>query len=115
MSYIDGYLIPVPVANKEAYLRASGKFWEMAKDCGALHMIENWGDDIPDGVTTSFPMAVKLEPGETLVFSWTVWPDKASRDAGNAKMREHPGMADMEMPFDGKRMIYAGFERLVEY
>ncbi len=115
MAYIDGYLVPVPVANKAAYVEASAQFWQIAKACGATGMIENWGDDVPDGVTTSFPMAVKLEPGEAVVFSWMEWPDKATRDAGNALMRDHPDMAKMAMPFDGKRMIYAGFERLVAY
>ncbi len=110
--YIDGFVIPVPTANKEAYIKAAGGWGDVCKAHGALRLVEFWGDDVPDGVTTSFPMAVKLEPGETVVFSYVEWPDKATRDAANEKMRSDPNMQNMQMPFDGKRMIYGGFTPL---
>lgn len=110
--YVDAFVIPVPTANKDAYLAASKGWADVCKGYGALRLVEFWGDDVPDGVTTSFPMAVKLEPGETVVFSYVEWPDKATRDAGNEKMRADPNMQNMQMPFDGKRMIYGGFSPL---
>ncbi len=86
------------------------------KEFGALKSVECWGDDVPDGKLTSFPMAVKKEPGETVVFSWLVWPDKAARDAGWAKMMQDPRLQPgaNPMPFDGKRLIYGGFEVALE-
>jgi uncharacterized protein YbaA (DUF1428 family) len=114
MPYIDGFVIPVPNDKKDAYIEASKTYGVIAKEFGAVGIREFWGDDVPDGATTSFPMAVKLEPGESVVFSWCEWPDKATRDAGAAKMREDPRMANMTMPFDGKRLIYGGFELLTE-
>ncbi len=110
--YIDGFVIPVPTDKKDAYLTASKGWGDICKANGALRLVEFWGDDVPDGKLTSFPMAVKLEPGETVVFSYVEWPDKATRDAANEKMRNDPNMQNMEMPFDGKRMIYGGFQPL---
>ncbi len=110
--YVDAFVIPVPIANKDAYVEG-GKHWaEMCKSYGALRLTDFWGDDVPDGQVTSFPMAVKLEPGETVVLSWIEWPDKATRDAANEKMRADPNMQNMKMPFDGKRMIFGGFAPL---
>ena len=110
--YIDAFVIPVPTANKAAYIEG-GKMWaQMAKGYGALRVTDFWGDDVPDGQVTSFPMSVKLEPGETVVLSWIEWPDKATRDAANEKMRSDPNMQNMQMPFDGKRMIFGGFAPL---
>jgi uncharacterized protein YbaA (DUF1428 family) len=84
------------------------------KELGALAVVETWGDDIPDGKVTDFKMAVKAEANENVVFSWIIWPDKATRDEGQKKMMEDPRFADMAMPFDGKRMIYGGFVTLLE-
>jgi uncharacterized protein YbaA (DUF1428 family) len=112
MSYIDGFVTPVPAANKEAYKALSVKFNDYMRANGAISAHEYWGDDVPDGKVTSFPMAVKLEDGEVVVFSWIVWPDKATRDAANEKMMSAPELADLEMPFDGRRMIFGGFEEL---
>ena len=86
------------------------------KEHGALKVVECWGDDIPDGKVTSFPMAVKKEADEDVVFSWIVWPSKAARDAGNKKVFEDPRMQMPPdgMPFDGKRMIIGGFEVMLE-
>ena len=114
MSYFDGFLIPVPVANKEAYSKTAKAWSDICKAHGAIRLVEFWGDDIPDGKLTSLPMAVKLEPGETVVMSYLEWPDKATRDAANQKMMEDPKMANMDMPFDGRRMIFGGFEPIGE-
>ena len=111
MSYIDGFVFAVADENK-------GKFIDFAKatdaamlEFGATRIVECWGDDVPEGTTTSFGMAVKREPGESVVFSWIEWPDKATRDAGMARMMTDPRFdpATNPMPFDGKRMIYGGF------
>ena len=77
-------------------------------------MTENWEADVPEGQVTSFPMAVKREPGEAVVFSWILWPDKASCDACWASSETDPRWAEMDMPFDGKRMIFGGFETIFE-
>ena len=109
MSYYDGFVAAVPVANKEAYLVQARKAWDMFRGMGALSTVEAWADDVPDGEVTSFPMAVKRKDDEAVVFSWVEWPDKASRDAAWGRMREAGPEAMGEMPFDGKRMIYGGF------
>ncbi len=116
MAYIDGYVIPVLKTNRGAYLEAAMLAAPIFKQHGALKVVETWGDDVPKGKTTDFYMAVKASEDENVVFSWIVWPDKATRDAGMAKAmadpRMQPGAAPM--PFDGKRMIFGGFEVLLE-
>ena len=112
MPYIDGFLIPVPHANKEAYRAVAERFWPVFRDHGALAVWECWGDDVPDGEITSFPRSVKLEEGEAVVFSWVVWPDKPAREAGHAAMMKDPRMAEGEMPFDMTRMIFGSFAPL---
>lgn len=107
--YIDGFVAAVPAANKDAYIETSKGFSDYCKKLGALKTVDCWGDDVPDGKLTSFPMAVKLEEGEVVCFSWIEWPDKATRDKANETMINDPEMAKMEMPFDGKRMIFGGF------
>jgi uncharacterized protein YbaA (DUF1428 family) len=117
MSYVDGYVCAVPTANREAYRAQGVEAAELFKRHGALTVVECWGDDVPDGKVTSFPMAVKAEPGETVVFSWVVWPSKAARDAGSKAMMADPRMQEMDMknaPFDGKRMMFGGFEVLLD-
>ncbi|WP_394692110.1 DUF1428 domain-containing protein [Hyphobacterium sp.] len=117
MTYVDGFVIAVPTANKEAYRTVAEAMVPLFKDYGALSVVECWGDDVPDGEVTSFPMAVKATADESVVFSWITWPDKATRDAGMAKAMEDERMAGMDtanMPFDGKRMIMGGFEAIVE-
>ena len=114
MNYIDGYVIAVPTANKQAYLEQARKAAQMFKDFGALQVVETWGDDVPEGKLTSFTMAVQRKPDEAVVFSWVTWPSKAVRDVGMKKFMEDPRMKDMQMPFDGKRMIYGGFEVIVD-
>ena len=114
MSYVDGFVIPVPEGNKEAYREMAAVAAPIFLEHGATRVVECWGDDLPDGKVTDFKGAVKCEPGENVVFSWIVWPSKAVRDQGNAKVMADPRM-DMkpeDMPFSGQRMIYGGFEPL---
>ena len=115
MNYVDGFLIPVPTAKKEEYRRLAQTASAVFKDHGALTVVECWGDDVPEGKVTSFPMAVKRKEDETVVFSWIAWPSKAVRDAGMKKVMEDPRMDhDMKsMPFDGQRMIFGGFQVIV--
>ena len=111
MAYVDGFVIPVKKTNKDAYVKMAQMAAEIWKDNGALEVVECWGDDVPEGKVTSFPMAVKLEEDEVVVFSWVTWPDRQSRDAGNEKVMADPRMQmNQDMPFDGKRLIFGGFE-----
>ncbi|NCN83845.1 MAG: DUF1428 domain-containing protein [Sphingomonadales bacterium] len=124
MSYIDGFVIAVPNANRQKFIDHANGADDMFTEMGALRVVECWGDDLPDGKVTDFRMAVKAEPDEAVVFSWIEWPDKATRDAGMAKleaMMEDPDNTDPRMdpvknpmPFDGKRMIFGGFEPVVD-
>ncbi|HEY8161778.1 MAG: DUF1428 domain-containing protein [Methylocystis sp.] len=114
MSYIDGFVIPVPSDRKDDYLKAAQSFWPMLKEFGAQRVVECWGDDVPDGKVTDFKRAVAAQAGENVVFSWVVWPSKEVRDAANKKMHDDPRMKNMPMPFDGKRMIFGGFAPLLD-
>ncbi|MGA7489084.1 MAG: DUF1428 domain-containing protein [Xanthobacteraceae bacterium] len=117
MRYVDGFVVPVPKKNLAAYRRmakTAGKVW---RDHGALDFREYVADDVKVGKWTSFPRSVKLKPGETVVLSWIVYKSRAHRDRVNAKVTKDPRLAKMmdpkAMPFDGKRMMYGGFELLV--
>ncbi|MES2337747.1 MAG: DUF1428 domain-containing protein [Pseudomonadota bacterium] len=116
MTYIEGFVVPVPTANRDAYLQAAEKFVAMGREFGVARHTEWWGDDVAHGKVTDFYRAVDAGDGETVVFSWFEYPDKATRDAANAKMMADPRMAEMgkDMPFDGKRMIVGGFESIVD-
>ena len=116
MFYVDGYLIPVPTAKREVYCQLAESMAALFKEHGALTVVECWGDDVPEGKLTSFSMAVKRADDETVVFSWITWPSRAARDAGMKKVMADPRMnADAPpMPFDGKRMIYGGFEMILQ-
>lgn len=108
--YVQGFVIPVPADKQEDYRRQAEAAAAIFKDMGVTEIAECWEVDVPDGTTTDFRRAVKAEAGEKIVFSWMVWPDKATADAGHAKMMEDKRFEEMgEMPFDGKRMIWAGF------
>ncbi|CAN5390909.1 DUF1428 domain-containing protein [soil metagenome] len=114
MSYVDGFLIPVPNDRNEDYIAAAAVMAPLFKEWGALSVMETWGDNLADGKVTDFKRAVKAEPGENVVFSWVVWPDKATRDAAGVKMMEDPRLENMPMPFDGKRLIFGGFTPILE-
>ncbi|WP_028602944.1 DUF1428 domain-containing protein [Ottowia thiooxydans] len=114
MSYIDGFVVPVPSDKRDEYIELSKTFYEKAKKLGALRQVECWGDDVPDGKVTDFKRAVDAKVGETVVFSWIEWPSKQVRDAANKKMMEDPDMQNMDMPFDGKRMIFGGFVPMLD-
>lgn len=116
MKYVDGYVIPVPTANKEMYREIAEKAAKVFKQHGALTVCEAWGDDVPPGKVTSFEFAVKRKDDESVVFSWVTWPSKAVRDEGMKKVMEDPSMQPgaSPMPFDGQRMIFGGFQAIVE-
>jgi uncharacterized protein YbaA (DUF1428 family) len=113
MSYIDGFIVPVPAGNKAAYRELAAKAAEVFKEHGALRVVECWEEDVPDGKQTDFRRAVNLEKGEHVVFSWIVWPSKGVRDEATEKVMNDPRLAG-DMPFDGKRMIYGGFDLLFD-
>jgi len=116
MHYVDGFVAAVPTAKRDTYLEYAKRIAEIFKANGALKVTENWGDDVPEGKLTSFSLAVKREEGETVVFSWVTWPSKAVRDEAWKKIMEDPRMQPgvNPMPFDGKRMIYGGFQNIME-
>lgn len=115
MTYVEGFVLAVPTANKEAYRKHAEAAVPLFKEFGMTRMVECWGDDVPDGKVTDFKGAVQAKDDETVVFSWCEYPDKATRDAAGEKMMSDPRMAEMgECPFDAQRMIYAGFEPIVE-
>lgn len=114
MTYISGFVTPVPNGNKDAYIESARKAWPLFKEYGALHHVEGWGDNVPDGKTTDFKRAVALQDGETAVFAWVIWPDKATSDKCEASMQTDERWEQLDMPFDGKRMIFGGFETVFE-
>ncbi|MDW4500317.1 DUF1428 domain-containing protein [Sulfitobacter sp. D35] len=124
MSYIDGFVIAVPTANREKFIEHAKLGDSVFIDLGATRVVECWGDDVPDGKVTDFRGAVKATADETVVFSWIEWPDKATRDAGMKTLTEwmetpEKGDSRMDpeknpMPFDGTRLIYGGFQPIVE-
>ena len=114
MDYVDGFVAAVPAANREAYLAHARQALPLFKEYGALRMVECWGDDVPDGKVTDFRGAVKAQADEVVVFSWIEWPSKAVRDAGMRRIMEDARMQDMQMPFDGKRMIFGGFQPILD-
>ena len=119
MSYIDGFVMAVPKANKEKFTRHAEAADAAFMEWGAIRVLECWEDDVPDGKVTDFHMAVKAKEDEAVVFSWIEWPDKETRDAGMEKMRmaaRSDPRFDPEknpMPFDGMRMIFGGFVPVV--
>ncbi len=116
MSYVDGFVAAVPTANREKFEKHARDAARVFKELGASQVIECWGDDVPDGDVTSFPMAVKCKADETVVFSWIMWPSREVRDTAMPKAMQDPRMQpDVNpMPFDGKRVIFGGFRILVQ-
>jgi len=114
MSYIDGFVLAVPTARREEYVAHARTGATIFKEYGARSVVECWGDDVPEGKVTSFPMAVQRKDDETVVFSWITWDSRAARDEGMKKAMEDPRLTGMQMPFDGKRLIYGGFEVVLE-
>jgi uncharacterized protein YbaA (DUF1428 family) len=118
MKYVDGYVLPVPKKNLAAYRRMAEKAGKVWREHGALEFRECIGDDLKTKKIKSFPSLVKPKPGETVVFSWTVFKSRAHRDAVNAKVMKDPRLAKMmdmkSMPFDSKRMAYGGFSVMVD-
>ncbi|QPQ54452.1 DUF1428 domain-containing protein [Allosphingosinicella flava] len=116
MSYIEGFVTPVPSANKEAYRKHAESATAMFKDLGATRLYEGWGDDVPDGKQTDFKRAVQAKADETVLFSFIEYPSKEVRGAANKRMMDDPRMEDMakDMPFDGMRMIWSGFSPILD-
>ncbi|HYI48989.1 MAG TPA: DUF1428 domain-containing protein [Allosphingosinicella sp.] len=116
MGYADGFVLPVPAGNKEAYRAMAARATAVFKEYGATRVVEAWGDDVPDGKVTDFRRAVKAEEGENVVYSWIEWPSKAVRDEGWAKVMADERMKPDHdnMPFDGQRMFWGGFSPIVD-
>jgi uncharacterized protein YbaA (DUF1428 family) len=119
MSYIDGFVIAVPNANKQKFVDMANRMGSLFMELGATRLLECWGDDVPDGKLTDFRKAVQAKDDETVVFAWVEWPDKARRDAAMGRMHELAKTDDRfnieknPVPFDGKRMIFGGFSPVV--
>jgi uncharacterized protein YbaA (DUF1428 family) len=117
MAYVDGFVVPVPKKQLQAYRRLAKQAGKVWRGHGALEFRECVADDVKVGKWTSFPQSVKLKPNETVVFSWITYKSRAHRDRVNAKVMKDKRITSMDpktMPFDGKRMIYGGFKVLVE-
>jgi uncharacterized protein YbaA (DUF1428 family) len=117
MPYVDGFIVPVPKKNLDAYRKIARKAGKVWREHGALDYRECVAEDVKVGKLTSFPRSVKMKPNETVVFSWITYKSRAHRDKVNAKVMKDPRLASMmdakAMPFDGKRMIYGGFDVFV--
>jgi len=112
--YVDGFVLAVPDAGRDTFVKFAEKFDPIFQEYGASWIVEAWGTDVPVGVVTDFRKAVKALPEETVVFSWIVWPNKEARNEGSRKVMSDPRFEGLEMPFDGRRMIYGGFTPIVE-
>jgi uncharacterized protein YbaA (DUF1428 family) len=118
MSYVDGFVVPVPKSKLAAYKRMARKAGKVWREHGALHYMECVADDVKPGKLTSFPQAVKLKAGEVVVFSWIIFASRKERDRTNKKVMSDPRLAAMmdpkSLPFDGKRMFWGGFKPIIE-
>lgn len=115
MSYIDGFLIAVPVNHRDTFVHHARTFDAIILEYGATRIMECWPDDVPHGKLTDFYRAVQARDDEAVVFSWIEWPDRATRDAGMEKFMKDPRVtAGGDPPFDGKRMIFGGFAPVVD-
>lgn len=118
MTYVQGFLAPVKTDRKADYKDIAEKSWLLFKEYGAVGCCEAWGTDVPDGEVTSMSMAVKKEEDETVVFAWVTWPDKETADTAMKDMDKDPRwgefMSNADQIFNLKRMIFGGFEPLLE-
>ena len=116
MNYIDGFVLAVPTEERDTYIHHARLASAVFPEHGALRVTECWGDEVPEGKTTSFPMAVKCRADETVVFSWIEWPSREARESGMEKAMQDPRLRANAnpMPFDGQRMIYGGFRMVVD-
>ena len=117
MTYFEGFIVPVPEANRAAYEKHATDFGPIVANVGVKRMVESWDNDVPEGKVTDFRKAVDAKPDEKIVFSWFEYPNRQARDAANEKFMSDPQIAEMagkEMPFDGKRMVMGGFKTIVE-
>ena len=116
MTYFEGFIVPVPEANRDAYQKHATEFAPLVQEVGVRRMVECWESDVPEGKISDFRKAVDATPEEKIVFSWFEYPSRQDRDAANEKFMSDPRMAEMgkDMPFDGKRMIMGGFDAIVE-
>jgi uncharacterized protein YbaA (DUF1428 family) len=116
MTYFEGFLVPVPESRRDEYRKHAADAAPLFHEFGVKRHVEAWDSDVPEGKVTDFRKAVDARPDEKVVFSWFEYPDKAARDAANEKMTNDPRMKEMgaSMPFDGKRMIFGGFDAIVE-
>jgi uncharacterized protein YbaA (DUF1428 family) len=115
MTYFEGFIAPVPEANRDAYRKHASEFASLSPEFGIRRHVEAWDSDVPEGKVTDFRKSVDAKPEEKVVFSWFEYPSRQARDAANEKFMSDPRMADMgDMPFDGKRMIMGGFDSIVE-
>lgn len=116
MTYVQGYVIPVKPGMKEAYRALAARVAPVFRDYGAERIMECWGEDVPDGKRTDFRRAVAAQEGEGIVFSWILWPDRATADAAHDKIWSDPRMEGTsdDLPFDGSRMILGGFATIFD-
>jgi len=116
LSYVDGFIMAVPTANKARFIEHAKLGDAVFREHGATRVLECWGDEVPEGKVTDFRRAVNASDDETVVFSWIEWPDKPTRDAAMEKIMSDPRMTPEAnpMPFDGQRLIYGGFDPVVE-
>ena len=116
MTYFEGFIVPVPTSNKDAFARHANQLSASLRDCGVTRQLEAWGNDVQEGKLTDFRKAVDARADENVVFAWFEYPNRQARDASNEKMMNSPDMEDMskDVPFDAKRMILGGFESVVE-
>ncbi len=116
MTYIEGFIVAVPKTNREAYRKHAADFFPLFREFGGRRHVEAWARDVPDGKVTDFRKAVQASEEEDVVFSWFEYPDRAARDAANEKIMSDPRMKEIgaNMPFDGKRMVFGGFNVLLD-
>jgi uncharacterized protein YbaA (DUF1428 family) len=116
MTYFEGFIVPVPEASKDAFAKHANQMTPLLQEIGVRRQVEAWDSDLPEGKVTDFRKSVNAKPNEKVVFAWFEYPDRKARDAANEQMRSDPRMAEVggDAPFDGKRMIFGGFDAIVE-